>query len=664
MAPILEHSVCPKHQNRWCLILVKNNDKNQQHIPLLASLHHYDSNIWEETLFIHNHPSLPASWQIGITFIAKECDKVRVNPIHHHGGDLSIESYQLTLYPLSRIKAACFLGFLKPTRILKALIGSPLQLTKRLRIAINQNCTQTGTYLSYTHWCKFYDQWTSQDKIALQQSIYFQKLPDIHIRLYAPQNAKDQRTAQSIGDQWASLQQTKSKINYVAIIQNNEILSPHALMVFADQAARYNFPAALYADSDEINLYQHRTRPLFKPDVGFPVLLSGLLTQDVWVVRQDIIQAFHKIHSTPFQSAYAHRLALAIYIYNQHLSVRHIPFILSHRHTPPTPQILAETKKITQKELQQYPWETYIQKTKFPFEIQFSSDQEPITLVIPTTIQSKTIYHCIHSVLTDTDYPNFKVVLVISQSTPLTKKQRFWLRPLLVNKNLKVLWLKEQKFNFSKSCNYGIQHSQSPFIAIVNDDIQPKDPQWLHFMMGHMQDTTVGAVGAKLYYPNGQIQHGGIIMGAASVCEHAGRFKNNNYDILNYDHDVSAVTGACMVIRRSAYNKIQGFNEKYEIAYNDIDFCLRLRQENFRIIQCQHARLIHYESLSLGNHYTGERAGKERQEMISIRHQWHQLYDHDPFYNPNLSLQRGMDYQLAFPPYVTKPFAQKNKFYD
>lgn len=146
-------------------------------------------------------------------------------------------------------------------------------------------------------------------------------------------------------------------------------------------------------------------------------------------------------------------------------------------------------------------------------------------------------------------------------------------------------------------------------------------------------------------------------MGAANLCEHIGRFQKNKRFTLTYDHDVSAVTAACMLIRRSAYKQVQGFDENYEIAYNDVDFCLKLRKANFHIIQCQHAELTHYESLSLGNHYTGSRAGKERQEILSIRSKYKTTYEKDPFYNPNLSLQRGMDGKLAFPPRISRPFA-------
>lgn len=641
------------HQNQWCIILCKKNKKDKNNFPYLLSIHHDDSQEWEETQYLQHYTLLPSSWRIGILYIPQNSDKISITPIQNTEFDTNNISIKIML--LSRLCAAGLLATLHPIPMLKTLLGSPKHLKKRLRTVLNQNYTKSETNLSYQDWCQLYDSWEGKEKQALYQSPYYSQWPVIHSLCYTPPDNHYPETDSSLDQQWPTPK--NSKYAYIAILQNGEILPVHAYAIFADQAARHQYPAALYADSDMLDKHHQRATPHFKPDIGYMTLSSGLLTQDIWLFRKDIFDAYQQEHSKSYNSAYAHRLALALFIWKQQYPIHHIPYILSHRHIAPGKQALQDMQEIVQNDLSARQWTGNVQGNNFPLKINLSSSHAPVSLVIPTTISSKTIQKSIRSILTKTDYPHFEVILVISQPSSLTHQQRAYLRPLLSDKKLRVIWLKTESFNFSQSCNFGINHTQNEFVTIVNDDIIPKNPQWLANMMGHMQDAKVGAVGAKLYYPNGQIQHAGIIMGAANLCEHAGRFQRSNRISLIYDHDVSAVTGACMLIRRSAYTQIQGFDENYEIAYNDIDFCLRLRKANYHVIQCQQAELIHYESLSLGNHYTGKRAGKERQEILSIRAQWKSIDNQDPFYNPNLSLQRGMDGKLAFPPRITRPFA-------
>ncbi|MEO9189877.1 MAG: glycosyltransferase, partial [Acetobacteraceae bacterium] len=163
----------------------------------------------------------------------------------------------------------------------------------------------------------------------------------------------------------------------------------------------------------------------------------------------------------------------------------------------------------------------------------------------------------------------------------------------------------------------------------------------------------IGAVGAKLLYENGTVQHGGIIIGLAGLAEHANRGLPRGAP--GYAHravlsqEVSAVTGACLLTRRSAYLEVGGLDEGFPIAFNDVDFCLRLREAGHGIVFCAEAELIHYESLSLGHHFSGERAALEREEVRRMRRRWSAAVAADPFHNPNLSLTRGQEWQSAFP---------------
>ncbi|CAI3933701.1 glycosyltransferase [Commensalibacter papalotli (ex Botero et al. 2024)] len=648
----IEYPLGKKHQNQWCFILCKIS-QNQTSLPYLMSLYHDDSQEWEETQYLQSTPFLCSSYKMGILYISPNSQKIGITSIEHTKSLSKLTS--IKIIPLSRLIAAGLLVLLNPVSILKVFIGSPQHLKKRLRTALNQNYTQSDTNLSYNTWLNLYDVWRKKEKEILYQSQYVTDWPKINLKIYGSSDSTYTDIDNGVDQQWETPK--KAKHTYVAILQNGEILPAHASAIFADQAARHHFPAALYADSDLLDHNNQRVSPCFKPKIGTLTLLSGFLTQDIWLFRQDIIEKYHQQIHVKFQTAYAYRLALALYVWEQQLRIHHIPFILSHRRIAPSAQALKEMQQTIHTQLSCKNWQFNINQENFPIKIKLYSTNNPVSIIIPTTISSKTIRNCIQSILKNTKYPDFEVILVISQNNSLSKQQRKYIRPLLKYKNLRIVWLKTNQFNFSASCNFGIRYAKHEFIGVVNDDIWPKTPYWLDFMMGHMQDQNVGAVGGKLYYPNGQIQHAGILMGAANLCEHIGRFEHSERFTLTYDHDISAVTAACMLIRRSAYTQVHGFDENYEIAYNDVDFCLKLRQANFKIIQCQQAKLTHFESLSLGNHYTGIRAGKERQEILSIRSKYKAICDNDPFYNPNLSLQRGMDEKLAFPTRITRPFA-------
>ncbi len=192
------------------------------------------------------------------------------------------------------------------------------------------------------------------------------------------------------------------------------------------------------------------------------------------------------------------------------------------------------------------------------------------------------------------------------------------------------------------------------FLLLLNDDVAPNVPDWLDLMLAHMQDSRVGIVGARLLYGNGMVQHEGVILGLADLCEHAGRLRDGAdpgpHGIGVVCRQVSAVTAACMLVRASLFRDLGGFDEGFAIALNDVDFCLRARRAGWRIVYCAEAVLTHYESLSLGRHYEGARAALERIEVRRLRDRWAAEISADPFYNPQASLDPGREWQPAFCP--------------
>jgi len=187
---------------------------------------------------------------------------------------------------------------------------------------------------------------------------------------------------------------------------------------------------------------------------------------------------------------------------------------------------------------------------------------------------------------------------------------------------------------------------------VINED-------WLSEMVSRAMQSKVGMVGARLWYPNGTIQHGGVIVGAGGIAGHAHvgfrRFQPGYFARAHLTQNVPAVTAACALVRREAYIQVGGFDENLAVTFNDIDFCLRLREAGYWIVWTPHAELIHHESASRGLDDTTLKQGRFLAEVAYMKSKWGDTLQRDPFYNPNLSLDENL-FTLAFPPRTTRPW--------
>ncbi|MBV9813215.1 MAG: glycosyltransferase family 2 protein, partial [Acetobacteraceae bacterium] len=174
-------------------------------------------------------------------------------------------------------------------------------------------------------------------------------------------------------------------------------------------------------------------------------------------------------------------------------------------------------------------------------------------------------------------------------------------------------------------------------------------------MAAHLADPSVAVVGAKLLYPNRTVQHAGVVMGLGGLCDHAYRHAPRRAPGYAWRaglaQEVSAVTGACLLTRRSIYDRLGGLDERYASAFNDVDFCLRVREAGYRVVFAPAAELIHHEGFTYGSHYSGARAAEERADVARLRARWSAVMAADPFHSPNLDLTAaGREWSLAFPP--------------
>ena len=280
-----------------------------------------------------------------------------------------------------------------------------------------------------------------------------------------------------------------------------------------------------------------------------------------------------------------------------------------------------------------------------------------VVALVPSLAESVRVANCLRHVDAGTTYKDFRIKLLLS--APHRAHARV-LRRLGGSGRVEICPVPIQSFNYAAVNNRGATLTRNAdYLLLLNDDVVPVNTDWLDRMLAHMADPAVGIVGARLLYGNGMVQHEGVIMGLADLCEHAGRLRRPNdpgvHGIGRLTRDVTAVTAACMLVRASVFHDLGGLDEGFAIALNDVDFCLRAGQAGWRIVYCAEAELVHYESLSLGRHYAGGRASLESVEVRRLRDRWSVAISDDPCYNPQASLEPGREWQPAFCPRAVYP---------
>ena len=275
---------------------------------------------------------------------------------------------------------------------------------------------------------------------------------------------------------------------------------------------------------------------------------------------------------------------------------------------------------------------------KVNYEIQ---GNPKVSIVIPNKDYVKTLKVCINSIKKLTTYENYEIIIVENNSE---ENETFEYYKKIDGKDkIKVVYFPEKEFNYSKIINFGVKNSTGDYIVQLNNDTELLTPNWLQEMLGFAQRDDVGAVGAELFYPDNTIQHAGIIIGIGGVAGHV--FKNLPKGIHGYFskdamiQNLSAVTAACIMTPKSIYDEVGYMDEKFKVAFNDVDFCLKIRQTGKLIVYNPYVQFIHYESKSRGFEDTPEKKKRFQSEVDRFHDKWQSVLDKgDPYYNINLRL--------------------------
>ncbi|MBU2578435.1 glycosyltransferase family 2 protein [Patescibacteria group bacterium] len=455
---------------------------------------------------------------------------------------------------------------------------------------------------------------------------------------------------------------------FVGLLDHDDTISEHALYLVVNEINDYPAADIIYNDEDKIDENGKRFDPYFKPDWNPDLFTSQNFISHFGVYRKSLIREVGGFREG-LEGAQDWDLAMRISENIPSSHIRHIPYISYHWRA-----IVGSTaKRVEEKsyvaDSQYNTLNSHFDRLGINVEILQSKGgfwrvkytlPEPrplVSIIIPTKNRADLLSKCVDSILTKTLYDKFEILIINNQSDAPETLEYFD----LICKNDKVKILDYDKpFNYSAINNFGVQHAKGEIIVMLNNDIEIISTLWLNEMVSQSSRPEIGAVGAKLYYPNGLIQHAGVVLGIGGIAGHVYANKPNEfpgqmrraYLTQNY----SAVTGACMTIEKKKFQEIGGLDEKnLAIAFNDIDFCIRLLMSGYQNFWSPYVELYHYESSSRGYEDTIEKQIRFKSESDYMLEKWGPLLAADPAYNLNLTLDR-QDFSLAFPPRVKKPW--------
>jgi len=532
---------------------------------------------------------------------------------------------------------------------------------------------------SYKRWCQRFDRLNENDRSLIREDISERSLPAIdlllHVEKYSEallENAIDaieqqllpaRRTLIVISEecnadtvsracdaartkpgfyvisaQFSSDIPTDSQSVWTVIVSCGTVIREHGLYMFAHAARALSDAGIAYSDEDSLDSDGNRYDPVFKP--GF----SPILAQQRNYFGSCILL---RVPDLPL-------LTLATQFRDKKLSIEmllrtvlktvgpdkvvHIPSVLFHNIAPPRASMIKPLELISEHALPTF------------------------TIIIPTRDLVDLLRPCIESIEKRSEYPMEKVEIIVVDNGSTDEATLRYISTLSAEGRARVI-RDGRKFNFSRLNNIAARAARHEVLLFVNNDTVVDDPLWLRRLGTFVMNESVAAVGCRLLYPDGTIQHGGVILGIQGVAGHAlvGVEENDRRARNDATRELSAVTGACLAIRRKVFDQLGGFDTVAAVAFNDVILCLDALVAGYRNIYIRDPLLIHFESKSRGFDDTPEKLALFQREARYARSRHNEYFNNDPYYNPNLSLQEVND--LAFPPRRSKPWvgARKNR---
>ncbi|MDI2112329.1 glycosyltransferase [Commensalibacter nepenthis] len=456
----------------------------------------------------------------------------------------------------------------------------------------------------------------------------------------------------------------KATGEWIAFFDHDDVLVPQALEIMIGFAQLY--PAQmLYSDEDKVDDSGAFVEPHFKPDFNYRYLLGLNYICHFVMVHADAVKQAGILHSK-YDGAQDHDFLLRLTEVIPYQQIYHVPEVLYHwRKTAGSTAETVENKDYAihagvacvQDHLKRIKKSAKVSSIKgfTAYQIEWKKAQSDlVTIIIPFKDQVQTTKECVDRLLEYTKYKNYQIILVDNASREAETLE--FLEEYSQYDGIEILPIHEE-FNFSRLNNLATQQFESDFYLFLNNDVFVNDPNWLHILVNEaLLSEDVGIVGAKLLYPDGRVQHGGVVVGPDVIGDHMNRgleteeFGYACRSVLS--QELTAVTAAMMLIKASVFEKLNGFNENHlKIAFNDVDLCLRAREAGYKVIFSADCMAVHHESLSRGTDDCPEHEERFSYEKEYMNNSWGRkaIYTCDPAYSPNFVVRPPLFYELSNP---------------
>ena len=443
---------------------------------------------------------------------------------------------------------------------------------------------------------------------------------------------------------------------FIGLLDHDDLLEENALYEIVSCLNKKKETDVLYTDEDKVTTdLDEYFSPNFKPDFNLDMLRANNYICHFFVAKKELIE---KVGGFRAEYNGAQDYDLILRFTEQAQNVAHIAKILYHwrvhkestADNPLSKMYAYEAgKKAIEGHLARCHTDGEVLQTDNLgfYRVKYPVKGKPlVSILIPNKDQVDTLDKCLRSIEERTDYDNYEIIIIENNST---EQKTFDYYNQICNDKIRVVYWKKE-FNYSAINNFGVDQAKGEYLLLLNNDMEVISRDWMSELLGHCQRPEVGAVGARLYYSDDTVQHAGIIIGIGGVAGSV--FVGMKRGYTGYMHraaiqqDLSAVTAACMMIKRSVFEEAGRLEEQLKVAFNDVDLCLKIRKNGYLIVYDPYVELYHYESKTRGAEDTKEKVRRFQSEIEYMRCHWIDILKNgDPAYNPNLTLKKW-DYSL------------------
>ncbi|WP_277187165.1 glycosyltransferase family 2 protein [Caballeronia sp. BR00000012568055] len=454
---------------------------------------------------------------------------------------------------------------------------------------------------------------------------------------------------------------------FIALLDHDDVLPHHALYMVALYAQKYPHAKMFFSDEDKLTPSGKRVQPYFKSDWNAALMLGQNMFSHLGVFEADLLREVGGFRPG-FEGSQDHDLALRCAERVEPTQIVHIRHVLYHwrvseestaRDIGAKPYVRDASLLAVREHLARCGLGASVEPlsaSSSMLRVRFDIPQPRplVSIIVPTRDRADLLSRCIESLRALTLYREYEIIVVDNGSAQ--KDALELLDGYRRTAGMSVLTV-DAPFNFSDLNNRAVRVAKGELLCLLNNDTEIISGDWLDLLCGYACLPDAGAVGAALWYPDMRLQHGGVLLGIGDLAGHFHHLLSKGgagyFGRAILAQEVSAVTAACLVVRKESYERVGGLDADHlSVAFNDVDFCLKLRAAGLKNFYVPYAELVHHESATRSSDLSGPNAERFRRDIETMRARWGSLIEQDPYYNPNLALSGAAAFSLAFPPRI------------